>query len=65
MNDCLWCALDVCECDGKCSKYLSMNEEDGEILMTQWLSKVDEVLEPLRKEFAKENDFFEGVDNDK
>ena len=57
MNDCLWCSLEVCECNGKCSKYLSMNTEDGEILMMQWLNKVDEVLEPLRKEFAKENGF--------
>ena len=57
MYDCLWNVIDFCECENKCSKYLSTNSDEGFELMQLWGYKVCKALEPLRKEFAKENGF--------
>lgn len=57
MNDCLWLAIGACEEQCKCTRYLSMNSEEGQRVGMLWERKVDEVLKPLAVEFARENGF--------
>ena len=57
MWNCLWFAIEVCECENKCDKYVSINSDEGFNLIQLWGDKIDEVLGPLRKEFAKQNGF--------
>ena len=57
MNDCLWFAIGACKEQCKCIRYLSMNSEEGHRVGMKWERKVDEVLEPLAVEFAREHGF--------
>jgi hypothetical protein len=57
MTDCLWFAIGVCNGGCKCEKYLSMNSDRGQEVGEKWEIRVDEVLTPIAKEFAKENGF--------
>ena len=67
MNDCFWCMICVCdgeEC-GKCGKYVSTNDEEGEELCRVYGNAIDEAIEPIRKEIAKQHGFFGGKEDGK
>lgn len=57
MNDCLWFAMGVCEDKCKCTRYLSMNSNEGRKIAMAWEKKVDEILKSVALAFAYENGF--------
>jgi hypothetical protein len=57
VNDCLWLAMSVCKDKCKCTRYLSMNSNEGQKIGLEWEKRVDEILEPVALAFAYENGF--------
>ena len=54
MNDCLWYWICVCD-SGKCrcDKYLSVNEEEGNKIKTEYEEAIEKAIVPVREEFKK------------
>jgi len=52
MCDCVWCFI-CCGCNGTCDKYISVNEEQGKEILTNYTKEVDEALEPLKLKYQK------------
>lgn len=54
MNDCFWSFLGLCsESCKNCTKYLSVNSEDGEKMLEEYHRQIDYVLTPLLDEWRK------------
>ena len=53
MNDCLWYSIGICECGGKCNRYLSLNSKDGNEIAQQYDKDVEEALEHVREKYKE------------
>ena len=53
MNDCFWCSIGVCEADNceYCKKYLSMNSDEGYIMIEKYDKDVKEYLKPFKEKY--------------
>ena len=53
MNDCIWFMFDICDCDGQCLNYLSINSNEGQKMHNEYQKDIDEALIPVREKFKE------------
>lgn len=57
MNDCFWCFICRLSCASKgcykCSKYISVNSDEGAKLLQQYGQEVEEALQPVREKWEE------------
>jgi hypothetical protein len=58
MNDCVWCWVDVCECNScECEQHIDANTLEGGRILDKWSDAVEIELSKIKYDFAKENGY--------